>query len=97
MTASSRHAQVPENLTEPFRVRKFTILYHLVDDSVQINEHKQQNSGYAQGVFMKRHRVPKKDPLPGQEFVSLFDFADRTTVRLYSRDFHLTVGHHPWV
>uniref|UniRef100_A0A7S0W4D5 EF-hand domain-containing protein n=1 Tax=Hemiselmis tepida TaxID=464990 RepID=A0A7S0W4D5_9CRYP len=82
--------QVPENLTEPFRVRMFTILYHLVDDSVQINEHKQQNSGHAQGVFMKRHRVPRKDPKPGEEFVSLFDFADTKTVQLYSRDFHLT-------
>jgi len=27
--------QVPENLSEPSRVRKFTILYHLVDDSIQ--------------------------------------------------------------
>eukprot|EP00281_Chroomonas_sp_CCMP1168_P014460 CAMPEP_0206216454 /NCGR_PEP_ID=MMETSP0047_2-20121206/2729_1 /ASSEMBLY_ACC=CAM_ASM_000192 /TAXON_ID=195065 /ORGANISM="Chroomonas mesostigmatica_cf, Strain CCMP1168" /LENGTH=645 /DNA_ID=CAMNT_0053638801 /DNA_START=28 /DNA_END=1965 /DNA_ORIENTATION=+ len=82
--------QVPENLTEPFRVRKFTILYHLVDDSVQINEHKQQNSGYAQGIFMKRHRVPKRDGKPGEEFVTLFDFAESKTVQLYSRDFHLT-------
>ncbi len=82
--------QVPENLTEPFRVRMFTILYYLVDDSVQINEHKQQNSGQVQGVFMKRHRVPRKDPKPGEEFVSLFDFADTKNVQLYSRDFHLT-------
>lgn len=84
--------QVPENLTEPFRVRKFTIAYHLVDDSVQINEHKQQNSGHTQGVFMKRHRVPKGTMgKPGEEFVSLFDFADTKTVLLYSREFHLTV------
>jgi len=32
---------VPENLTEPFRVRNFTIMYYLVDDSIQITEHKQ--------------------------------------------------------
>ena len=28
--------QVPENLTQPSRVRKFTICYHLVDDSIQV-------------------------------------------------------------
>ena len=26
----------------------------------QINEHREQNSGYAQGLFMKRHRVAKR-------------------------------------
>ncbi|KAJ1465909.1 hypothetical protein T484DRAFT_1863155 [Baffinella frigidus] len=36
-------SQVPENLTEPFRVRNFTILYFLVDDSIQINEHRQMD------------------------------------------------------
>jgi hypothetical protein len=87
------NVQVPENLTEPFRVRNFSISYYLVDDSVQINEHKQQNSGHAQGVFMKRHRVPKAAQ-PGQsadEFLSLFDFADTKTIKIYSREFNLTV------
>jgi len=85
--------QVPENLTEPFRVRKFTILYYLVDDSIQINEHRQANSGYAQGVFMKRHRIAKhgaEKAKDGEEFVTLFEFANTKTVTLYSRDFHLT-------
>jgi len=82
--------QVPENLAEPFRVRKFTILYYLVDDSIQINEHRQQNSGYAQGVFMKRHRIAKRGNPDGEEFVTLFDFAGTKTVTLYNRDFHLT-------
>mmetsp|Transcript_24048 Transcript_24048/g.78235 ORF Transcript_24048/g.78235 Transcript_24048/m.78235 type:complete len:455 (+) Transcript_24048:259-1623(+) len=85
--------QVPENLSEPSRVRKFTILYHLVDDSIQINEHRQQNSGYAQGVFMKRHRVPKQE-LGSQEFVTLFDFASTTVINIYNREFHLTSCNH---
>jgi len=81
--------QVPENLTEPFRVRKFSIMYYLVDDSIQINEHKQANSGYAQGVFMKRHRIPSKGR-GTEDFVTLFDFSDSSKVTLYNRDFHLT-------
>ena len=80
--------QVPENLTEPFRVRKFTIMYFLVDDSIQINEHRQQNSGYAQGVFMKRHRIPSKGR-GNEDFITLFDFSDTSKVSLYNRDFHL--------
>jgi hypothetical protein len=89
--------QVPENLTEPFRVRNFSISYYLVDDSIQIKEHKQQNSGHAQGVFMKRHRVPKAAQ-PGQsadEFLSLFDFAETKTIKIYSREFNLTVRFRP--
>jgi len=81
--------QVPENLTEPFRVRKFTIMYYLVDDSIQINEHRQANSGYAQGVFMKRHRIPSKGR-GSEDFVTLFDFSDTSKVMLYNREFHLT-------
>jgi hypothetical protein len=81
--------QVPENLTEPFRVRKFTIMYYLVDDSIQINEHRQANSGYAQGVFMKRHRIPSKGR-GSEDFITLFDFSDTSKVTLYNRDFHLT-------
>jgi len=81
--------QVPENLTEPFRVRKFTIMYYLVDDSIQINEHKQANSGYAQGVFMKRHRIPSKGR-GTEDFITLFDFSDSSKVTLYNRNFHLT-------
>jgi hypothetical protein len=81
--------QVPENLTEPFRVRKFTLMYYLVDDSIQINEHRQANSGYAQGVFMKRHRIPSRGR-GSEDFITLFDFADTTKITLYNRDFHIT-------
>ena len=78
-------------------MRNFSISYYLVDDSIQINEHKQQNSGHAQGVFMKRHRVPKAAQ-PGQsadEFLSLFDFAETKTIKIYSREFNLTVRFRP--
>jgi len=43
---------------ESSRVRVFTIYYYLQDDTVHINEKKQENSGCPQGLFLKRRRVP---------------------------------------
>jgi EF-hand domain-containing protein 1 len=53
---------VPTIPNEGFRIRNFTIYYFLVDDSIRIGETKQENSGLAQGVFLKRHRVPRSAP-----------------------------------
>ena len=47
-----------ENQNENFRVRKCTIYYYLDDDTLHINEKKEENSGLTQGVFLKRHQVP---------------------------------------
>ena len=51
--------EVPEAPQEGYRIRKFTIYYFLVDDSIRVSEQRQENSGLAQGTFLKRHRVPK--------------------------------------
>ena len=50
---------VPTIPNEGYRIRNFTIYYFLVDDSIRIGETKQENSGLAQGIFLKRHRVPR--------------------------------------
>ena len=50
---------VPESLSEPYHERRFTIFYYLVDDSIQIVEQRKNNSGYMQGLYMKRHKVPR--------------------------------------
>ena len=50
---------VVENPSENFRVRKCTVYYYLDDDTLHINEKKIENSGLTQGVFLKRHQVPK--------------------------------------
>jgi hypothetical protein len=35
------------------------IYFYLEDESIHVAEPKQQNSGIPQGVFLKRHRIPK--------------------------------------
>ena len=83
---------IPENLHDPVRKREFTIQYFLVDDSIQIVEQKTTNSGYTQGVFMRRHRVPRNASVSSgddNEFVSFRDFVDSNEVHIYGRTFHL--------
>ena len=52
---------------------------------------RQANSGYSQGVFMKRHRVAKRAGGGGgaEDFVTLFDFSGTSEVSLYNRTFRL--------
>ena len=52
---------VGESNLENFRTRLVTIFYYLEDDSMQLNESKQDNSGIPQGTFIRRHRFPKPD------------------------------------
>jgi len=83
---------VPESMSEPFHDRRFTIFYYLVDDSIQIVEQRKGNSGYMQGLFMKRHKVPRAANASAyneSEFVSLHDFAETETVVIYGRVFTL--------
>ena len=84
---------VPENLGEPYHERRFTIFYYLVDDSMQIVEQRKNNSGYMQGLFMKRHKVPRASNASAYnetEFVSLHDFAETDNIVVYGRVFSLT-------
>jgi hypothetical protein len=84
---------VPENLGEPYHERRFTIFYYLVDDSMQIVEQRKNNSGYMQGLFMKRHKVPRASNASAYnetEFVSLHDFAETDNIVVYGRVFTLT-------
>jgi len=84
---------VPESLSEPYHERRFTIFYYLVDDSIQIVEQRKNNSGYMQGLFMKRHKVPRAANASAyneSEFVSLQDFAETDNIVIYGRVFLLT-------
>lgn len=71
--------------SENFRVRKCIVYYYLEDDSLHIAEPKIENSGIPQGVFIKRHRVPKASG----EFVGVPDLAIGADLALYGRHFHL--------
>lgn len=39
---------VPESAEEQYRIRRFTILYYLEDDTLEVTEPKQENSGILQ-------------------------------------------------
>mmetsp|Transcript_33036 Transcript_33036/g.98182 ORF Transcript_33036/g.98182 Transcript_33036/m.98182 type:complete len:749 (+) Transcript_33036:71-2317(+) len=55
-----KEAVVETNL-ENYRVRNVTIYYYLEDDTMQVTEPKQDNSGIPQGQLIRRHRFPKPD------------------------------------
>jgi hypothetical protein len=55
---------VHDNPSENFRVRKLVVMFHLDDGTTFVNEPKVENSGINQGVFLKRHAVPKPDGSP---------------------------------
>ena len=77
---------VVEDPNENFRIRKCTIYYYLEDDTVHILEPKIANSGIPQGVFLKRHLVPK----PGQiETYKWRDFSVGSNIEFYGRVFRI--------
>lgn len=71
---------------ENYRYRKCVVYYYLEDDSVHIAEPKIENSGIPQGVFIKRHRIPKSN----NEFVNLNDLFIGAEMCVYGRIFRLT-------
>jgi hypothetical protein len=77
---------VVENPNENFRVRKCTIYYYLDDDTLHINEKKIENSGLTQGVFLKRHQVPKPD---GSGNYSYSDLNVGMNIDVYGRVFRI--------
>mmetsp|Transcript_42262 Transcript_42262/g.100348 ORF Transcript_42262/g.100348 Transcript_42262/m.100348 type:complete len:631 (+) Transcript_42262:160-2052(+) len=83
---------MPENPEDGFRVRRFSLSFFLVDDSLQITEHKQQNSGIVQGKFLRRHKVPKDGvSMPGNsEFVTWQDMRVGAEFVVYGRPMILT-------
>lgn len=76
---------VHESNRENFRIRKVEILFYLDDDTVQINEPKQENSGVPQGNFMKRHKVPRDT----DSHLTVADFDIDTLVTIYRRTYHI--------
>lgn len=52
---------IPESSDEYYRVRPVKLHYYLEDDSLEILEEAQENSGIPQGTLIRRHRFPKND------------------------------------
>lgn len=77
---------VVESAYENYRIRRCDILYYLDDDTIHINEVKEENSGIPQGYFLKRHKIEKAD---GDGFVSYLDFNLKSDIFLYGKKFRI--------
>ena len=77
------HASSVEN----WRARKCLIYFYLEDDSMHIAEPKVENSGIPQGVFVKRHRIPKEGT---NAFYTVDDLFIGAELPIYGRVFRLT-------
>ncbi|KIY98702.1 EF-hand domain-containing protein 1 [Monoraphidium neglectum] len=78
---------VTESNIENHRMRRVALHYYLADDSLQVAEPKQDNSGIPQGIFVRRHQVPRGDG-SGATIVPA-DLAVGATIDVYGRTFFL--------
>lgn len=76
---------VHESHEENSRVRKCVIYFYLEDESIHIGEVRVENSGIAQGSFLKRHRIPKASG----SCYNLTDLAIGADLTIYGRVFHI--------
>jgi len=77
---------VPENLSESVRSRKVEIVYFLEDNTIEIVEPKERNSGLNQGKVLKRHQIAKNRSNPGEVF-ALEDFYSGAELTIYDRKY----------
>jgi hypothetical protein len=63
-----------------------TILFYIYDNTIEIHEVREINSGMWQGNFLKRQSVCKKDGTP----VSLQDFQPGSSIQLVGQEFYIT-------
>lgn len=78
---------VHERAGENFRVRKCVIYFYMEDETIQIIEHKAENSGIPQGNFVKRHQVPKAGS--SGEMYTLDDLQLGACIHIYGRQFFI--------
>jgi EF-hand domain-containing protein 1 len=96
---------VPESREETNRYRCFAIRCYIFDTTLQVTEVKQNNSGIAQGDFIKRSKVAKSSSKSNSVFsstassimggpasagfYSVDDFIVGSTINLYGRQFQI--------
>lgn len=79
---------VVESRLENYRIRKVAIYYYLSDDTIFVTEHKIENSGIPQGVFLKRQKIPR---VTGElhDNYNWQDFALGININFYQRIFRI--------
>jgi len=80
-----KEAVVETNL-ENYRVRKVTIYYYLEDDTCQITEPRQDNSGIPQGTLIRRHRFPG----PNGQYLKVEDLNIGSDLNIYGKTIRVT-------
>jgi hypothetical protein len=78
---------VHSSSAETWRARKCLVYFYLEDSSMHIAEPKVENSGIPQGVFVKRHRIPKEHT---NAFYTVDDLFIGAELPIYGRVFRLT-------
>ena len=78
---------VVESAYENYRIRKCNIFYYLDDDTMHIDEIREENSGIVQGYFIKRQRCQKE----GQKgvFITWRDFNLQGEIFLFGKKFRI--------
>ncbi|GAB4821744.1 hypothetical protein N2152v2_008790 [Parachlorella kessleri] len=79
---------VPDSREETWRVRKVVILLYLEDDSLQVVEPPETNSGLPQGTFIRRHKIPRSGGA-GSGFLGLTDLLVGSAVTIYGRTIYI--------
>jgi hypothetical protein len=80
-----KEAVVETNL-ENYRVRKVVIYFYLEDDTCQITEPRQDNSGMPQGTLVRRHRFPG----PNGQYLKLEDLMIGQDLNIYGKTIRIT-------
>lgn len=77
-----------ETSLEAYRVRKINLFFYLEDDTIEITEKKQMNSGIPQGAFLKRQKVLRPDN--SGFFFGIQDFQIGREIEFFGKNIRFT-------
>lgn len=81
------YENIEESNLETTRLRQVTIYYFQKDDTLQVIEPRQENSGVPQGPFLSRRKVSRPEPDSG--FYTLMDLTIGSEIVIFGRRFHI--------
>ena len=80
---------IVESAYENYRIRKCNIFYYLEDDTMHIDEIREENSGIVQGYFVKRQRCPKDGETNKNNYITWRDFNLQNEIYLFGKKFRI--------
>ena len=78
---------VTERPDENARYRHVSIMFHMEDGTMSMNEPKVENSGIAQGSFLKRQKVWRED---GLAYIGPDDLRVGSEITIFGRTIHIS-------